>query len=315
MVKKAVILCLLAFFLLSLYSDAVLAEEALDLTLYWVFDNATYCIKDVGKVELELENKDKVIVRITWIGVHFEWEEKDYYFALDLSSNPIEISPGEKRHIGVIEFEVYENAKIGKNLYYFLIQYEYWNGREWVSREWYTEDFEIYVAEPVSVTWWLGKEKTSYFKGEKIIYTLNITNNCNRCIRISSVGARGDWFPTGVYYFIEYPEPPIINPGDYLLLTDLDLEVPKTAEVKWHNIETVVCYEVAEDGGWSETECYPVPEWYAIEVLERKLPIPNLANLFEILSGVGAAIGFIIGLFKKFAGKKDSTPPPPPPQR
>jgi len=315
MVRKAITLCLLTFILLPLLSGVAQAEEVPDLTLYWVFDNPSYCMRDTGTIEFKLENNDVVLVRITWIGVHFEWMEEGYYFALDFSNNPVEVSPGATEYIGTVEFEVYENAKYGKNLYYFLVEYEYWDGIKWVPDKWFTEDFEIYIAEPVSVIWWLQKEKTSYFKGEKILYTLNITNNCNRCIRVLSVGARGDWFPEGVYYFIEYPEAPVIEPGDYLLLSDLDLEVPKTAEVKWHNIKATVCYDVEEDGGWSETQCYEVPEWYAIEVLERKLPIPNLSGVFEILGGIGAAIGFIIGIFKKFLGKKDHTPPPPPSQR
>ncbi|GEM_PF-2478194 len=313
MVSKAVIGCFLITLLLFLIATSVSASDDVNFTLYWAFDNPSYCIKDTGELDVEIENTGVATFYITWVGVHFEWEEEGYYFALDFSDNPIEVSPGETVPLGTIEFEVFENAEYGKNTYYLLVEYAYWENGNLVSEEWRTEDFIIRVAEPLTVIWWLEKEKTSYFKGEKILYTLNITNNCNRCVRILSVGARGDWLPEGTYYWTDYPEAPVIEPGGYLLFSDLELQVPKTAEIKWHNIKAMVGYQIEEERGWSDVFYYEVPEWYAVEVLERKFPTLNLREIIEILSGIGAAIGLIAGILKKIVGKREQNPPPPPP--
>ena len=292
--------------LLTLPFLSEVKAKDLEFTLYWDFDYDSYAVGDQGVVSLSIENTGDVPFRVTWVGIHFEWEKEMYYFQMDLSDNPVYIYPQENVDLGSISFSVFENAVIGENSYYIKIYYEFYDGSEWVKDEWKTENYKIMIKEQIEVNWHL--EGDTFKAGKAVSYSVIIRNNMKTTIKVLRVGVRAEWLPKGMYSFYEYDENPIIIDAGGLWESEiLEMKIPKDVEEKWYACSLVIEYQYLKGKEWSEIKDYYSPDTYGFQVVKPESFIQRYKEVIGVVTGTVSAVTAILGMLKHFKKEKSNT--------
>jgi len=118
---------------------------AADLNVYTTFSSKSVRQDEYGDVEIEISNDGNNQIRITWVGIHFSWEEPNLYYRKDLSDNPTYLATGQETTVR-ISFSVEQTAPIGSKSYYYKIYYDEdtwlgWSSKDWKSTTSY--DFDV----------------------------------------------------------------------------------------------------------------------------------------------------------------------------
>ena len=94
---------------------------------------------DVETITISITNNNPDQCRITWLGIHFDWQAEDIYFICDDVSeeNPESIATGETESFGII-FEIPSNVQTGTHTYDIRFYYDLHDGwfGEWNSYTW-----------------------------------------------------------------------------------------------------------------------------------------------------------------------------------
>ena len=135
MPKLILSLIVLSLFCLFSLVPSVSGLEQGDILLDFDWEEDTYYQGVTGSVRIEVENDSPYFIRITWIGIHFRWQETDMYYRLDLESNPREIS-SQGTSSFKLSFAVASDTTIGYNRYSVRINYDEFISYYWESRNW-----------------------------------------------------------------------------------------------------------------------------------------------------------------------------------
>jgi hypothetical protein len=106
-----------------------------DISLMFDWEEDIYYRGDQGSVRITVDNDGTNRIKITWIGIHFAWQETDMYWLRDLENNPRDIFSGNFA-IFTVGFEVATDATVGYNNYQVWIDYEELVGSNWDMESW-----------------------------------------------------------------------------------------------------------------------------------------------------------------------------------
>lgn len=136
-VRALGILAVLLFFtVFSTITAHALLQNEIILNLTW--SASTYYQGDSGNVTISLQSACSNELKFTSVGIHFQWMLKDYYYKIDLASNPISIPSKGSCTFQAISFNIPSDASIGDNQYDMRIEfkehhwYGWWDGT-WAS--------------------------------------------------------------------------------------------------------------------------------------------------------------------------------------
>ncbi len=149
-------LCGIALLCILITIPAAVATPDGDLSLSWTWsDNAQVPVGTrVSSVSLRLENQGKIRVRLEFVGVHFDWMEKDFYSYGSGSEKTNILEPGQSISY-TIPFSIPENVKPGTykcqaGLVYSTQQDATWNKVE--IAHFSPKDFEVVAVKIFTVT-------------------------------------------------------------------------------------------------------------------------------------------------------------------
>jgi len=108
--------------LIQISSVQGLYQDEISLSFNWSKSN--YYQGDSGSVTITLRSTCGNELEFTWVGIHFAWMRENYYYRLDLSSNPKRIPSGGSITFTSITFYVDADTSIGWNDYHVLINYK-----------------------------------------------------------------------------------------------------------------------------------------------------------------------------------------------
>ena len=139
----ALLAVLACFALFSVTTVQGLSQNGITLSFDW--SKSIYYQGDSGSVTISLYSTCGNELEFTWVGIHFAWMQENYYYILDLSSNPIKIPSGGSCTFSAIGFSVSSTASVGWNEYYVRIDYNehHWYG--WASGTWTSSTHQIYI--------------------------------------------------------------------------------------------------------------------------------------------------------------------------
>lgn len=259
-----------------------------EFSIYWDFNDCEYAPGDSGVVTMSIENTGSIPFYVTWIGIHFQWEREGYFFQIDYSSSPVYLDVGEKKSLGAIQFEVFDTAVPGENSYYLEIDYAWYSDGEFIEDSWNTETFRLTVVEPLTVSWEIQEETSTFTMGESLHYLLTVKNNMNTDVKIVSYGIRADWLPKDMYEFVNVNK--VVPPGSEEKFGPTEFKISRTAEEKWYNCSVIIEYQYMKNGGWTQIKIYKPTMQYGIEVVREE---SFISRFKEILGFVGAALSVI----------------------
>jgi len=124
-----------------------------EITLSFDWSKSTYYQGDSGSATISLISTCGDELEFTWIGIHFAWMQENYYYKLDLSSNPQRIPSGGSITFSPISFSIPSNAPVGWNEYHVYIQCNehHWYG--WTSETWTSSDSLMYIHDAYEKTY------------------------------------------------------------------------------------------------------------------------------------------------------------------
>ena len=145
-------LLLLVLASLSISSVQGLFQDEISLSFEW--SSSVYYQGDSGSVTITLKSTCDNELEFTWVGIHFAWMRENYYYRLDLSSNPKRIPSSGSITFSLISFYVDADA-VGWNTYHVLINYKehHWYGWDTTDEAWTSETYQIYIHDAYEKTY------------------------------------------------------------------------------------------------------------------------------------------------------------------
>jgi LPXTG-motif cell wall-anchored protein len=122
MKKVAVLMILISTILISpcITSVNALNQNEWSSTLSW--SNSVYYQGDSGSVTVHFDSSCPEELKISYVGVHFDWMSSDTYFPLDLSSSPVGIVSNGQYTFNEIGFNIPSGTSIGYHAVNILIK-------------------------------------------------------------------------------------------------------------------------------------------------------------------------------------------------
>ena len=121
------------------------ASAASNITVTHSFNSNPIRQDESGSIDITIKNNEANQIKITWIGIHFDWYDSNLYTQKSLSSNPEYLNSGESVTI-TLTYQVGTEISTGFHSYNIKIYgYEYiildWFGDYWTGPTKY--DYEI----------------------------------------------------------------------------------------------------------------------------------------------------------------------------
>lgn len=122
--KKSILL-LAGLISIICISSGVLNANALQqsewsLRLSW--SNSVYYQGDGGTVTVTFYSSCPEELKISYVGIHFDWMSSDTYFPLDLSSSPVGVTSNGQHTFNAISFSIPSSANVGSHSVTVLIK-------------------------------------------------------------------------------------------------------------------------------------------------------------------------------------------------
>ncbi len=133
MKTKTISILLLCVLLITSFVPVVSAAS--NITVSSSFDSKSVRQDEGGSVDVSIKNDDSNQVRITWVGLHFDWLDSNVFYVKDLTSSPIYLASGQSTTV-TITFSVGQEIDIGSHSYYFQIDGEEDTFLSWVTGTW-----------------------------------------------------------------------------------------------------------------------------------------------------------------------------------
>ena len=139
--------------LIQISSVQGLYQDEISLSFNWSKSN--YYQGDSGSVTITLRSTCGNELEFTWVGIHFAWMRENYYYRLDLSSNPKRIPSGGSITFTSITFYVDADTSIGWNDYHVLIHYKehHWYGWDTTDKTWTSSTMQMYIRDAYEKTY------------------------------------------------------------------------------------------------------------------------------------------------------------------
>lgn len=157
----------LLFLLFLIYPLSSLQWDELVIDVEW--DKEVYYQGENGKAIITIKSNCPDDLKITWVGIHFEWmEEGKYFSASEIKNKPLLLSPYTSSTLS-IPFSIPHNAKVGWNEWYVLIICTQYRGYGPTSEEWESSIYTIYIRDI--------EEKEYYELVDKVLSRLTEAEN------------------------------------------------------------------------------------------------------------------------------------------
>ena len=118
--------------IVPVFAGVVSAADDLDVT-YIYSDNVRQ--EETGEFGITIENIGSDQIRITWIGIHFDWLDDGVYYRVDYQADPQYIASTHSDST-TISFSVDSTVEVGDHSFHVLIQYDEDEMLGWTFREW-----------------------------------------------------------------------------------------------------------------------------------------------------------------------------------
>lgn len=178
-----------SFLLLLLISNTPLADaKSGQLELTYSLDDTQYFCGDSGQVSLTIKNIDSSHqLKIVRAGVHFDWQQSNYYYFDNNSGNPVMLASGQTTTVFKPSFSVPTCSTISDHSWNIHIEYQ--EGGLWWSDETASftpkSDFKI-VDYSISIF----PTSATITQGSKATFTITITgqNGFSKSVSLSTIG-------------------------------------------------------------------------------------------------------------------------------
>jgi hypothetical protein len=112
---------ILAIFLSScLLTVKALNADEWSSNIAW--SDSTYYQGDNGNAVVTFKSDCPDQLKITYVGLHFDWMNTNEYYRIDLSSNPVYLASGERNTFSTISFNVPSGVSVGSHRVTLLIE-------------------------------------------------------------------------------------------------------------------------------------------------------------------------------------------------
>lgn len=121
MANKIVCGLILAIFLSScILTVKALNQDEWSSNIAW--SNSVYYQGDSGSATVTFNSNCPDQLKITFVGIHFDWMNTNDYYRIDLSSNPVYLASGERYTFSTIGFDIPSGVNVGSHKVTLLLE-------------------------------------------------------------------------------------------------------------------------------------------------------------------------------------------------
>ena len=112
-----------------------------ELTVKYSFSKNPCEQGESSSLMIDITNPNDDQIKLTWIGIHFDWDPKDDVYTIDsnVKNNPKILASGQK-HSSTISFSIEKDTTLGDHVYDIRINYELKAYGNWHNEYWYSGD-------------------------------------------------------------------------------------------------------------------------------------------------------------------------------